>query len=159
MINKCIYKNGSYTVTIDSQGSKEYFGEKFNPEFPDSLDIKITDQCNYGCSFCHESSKSSGKHGDLKNLLQKLKGLPKGIELAIGGGNPLLHPGLVEFLSELKDHFYTALTVNWNDILDPDKNRLLNEIVDNGLIRSLGISLADKDISFDEVFGKVEKIG
>lgn len=150
-MSKCIYNNGSYTVIIDSWGNKEYFGESFNPEFPDSLDLKITDQCHYGCSFCHESSGSLGKHGDLKTLLQKLKGLPKGVELAIGGGNPLLHPGLTDFLLEIKDHFYAALTVNWKDILDPIKNKKLSELIEDGLINSLGVSLADEVIDFSPI--------
>lgn len=152
-MKKCIYRNGSYTVTVDKFGTKEYSGEIFNPDHPDSLDIKITDKCEYACSFCHESSGKTGQHGDLKGVLDCLTGLPKGVEIAIGGGNPLLHPDLEDFLKALKDHFFVALTVNFKDIEDPEKNTLLKKLIKNKLITSLGVSLADRKIDFDKILG------
>lgn len=138
-----IYKNGTYVVRINSFGTKTYKGREFIADFPDSLDIKITEQCQHNCPFCHESSKLSGKHGDLNELLLKLKGLPEGVELAIGGGNALLHPDLEDFLEQLKNHFRVALTVHWKDIIDDSSREKIKKLEENNLIDSLGISLAD----------------
>ena len=100
-INK--YQNGNTEVTIFSDGTKtrEYFDTPF-VDHPESIDVKITDYCDMGCSYCHESSTVSGVHGDLVKLLEIIKPLPSGVELAIGGGNPLVHPGLVPFLFSLR---------------------------------------------------------
>ena len=142
-----IYRNGTYIVNVNSYGTKTYKGREFIAEFPDSLDIKITEQCQHKCPFCHEMSKLTGKHGDLKELLFKLKGLPEGVELAIGGGNALLHPELEDFLKQIKDHFRVALTVHWKDIIDESSRNKIKNLEETGLINSLGISIADTKLN------------
>ena len=144
-----VYKNGTYVVLNSLNGTKRYIGQEFKAEFPDSLDLKITEVCNHGCPFCHESSTSKGKHGDLETLLNKLKGLPKGVELAIGGGNALLHPSLESFLREVKDHFNVALTVNVKDFRSETSRELIKRFDKEGLIRALGVSLGDSEINKD----------
>ena len=143
MASSKIYKNGTYTVIIQDTGTKKYIGQEFIADFPDSLDLKITEQCMHGCPFCHENSTKTGKHGDLDQLVLKLKGLPRGVELAIGGGNALLHPGLMEFLRKIKDHFNVAVTVHWKDITNKETRDILNEIYQKDYVNSIGISLAD----------------
>ena len=87
------YTNGNTVVTILSDGTKirEYEGDPVILH-PESIDVKITDYCDMGCAYCHESSTTSGSHADLKTLLGIIHDLPAGVELAIGGGNPLSHP-------------------------------------------------------------------
>ena len=98
------YQNGGYNVSLFSDGTKVREG-KGVPDFPESMDIKITDQCNLHnhCKWCHEGSTPEGSHADLGKLLSVLQGLPRGVELAIGGGNPLAHPDLPEFLTSVKE--------------------------------------------------------
>lgn len=136
-----VYKNGTYTVNINSHGTKTYQGETFEAEFPDSLDIKITEVCFHNCPFCHESSTKDGIHCDTEKLLSKLKGLPKGVELAIGGGNALLHPNLETLLEKLKGHFNVAITVNWRDVATVSSYKQIVNLIDRKLITSLGISI------------------
>lgn len=63
------YINGNYFVTLDNEGTKTYRAlrkrEDFISEFPDSIDLKITNKCSIGCSFCHESSIKTGKSFNL----------------------------------------------------------------------------------------------
>lgn len=51
------YQNGNTTVIIMNDGTKirEYENA---PEIlhPESIDVKITDYCDMGCAYCHESS-------------------------------------------------------------------------------------------------------
>lgn len=93
------YQNGDYTVTLFSDGTKVREGGHGVAQFPESIDVKITDFCNMGCRYCHEQSTVVGVVGDIDDLMQRLEGLPRGVELAIGGGNPLSHPDLASFLS------------------------------------------------------------
>ena len=67
LINK--YLNGNVTVTLFDNGTKiqEWDdNEQPNPDYPNSMDIKITNYCNAGCSYCHEKSTINGKHADLE---------------------------------------------------------------------------------------------
>lgn len=83
------YKNGNYTVRILDDGTKYRLSDDPMPEYPESIDVKVTNRCNGGCAFCHEKSTITGKHFDVNLALKLFKDLPRGIELAIGGGNPL----------------------------------------------------------------------
>lgn len=135
------YVNGNYHVKIYDDGTKIRFGpaDVLVSEFPENIDIKITDYCDAGCAFCHENSTKEGKHGDILNL-PFLGSLRPGTELAIGGGNPLDHPDLDEFLKRLKSRgIISNLTVNSKHILENFDR--LKMYMDTGLIHGLGISV------------------
>jgi hypothetical protein len=135
------YKNGNYSVRIFEDGTKERvtYNSEFLPEFPESIDLKITDKCDAGCSYCHENSSVYGKHGNYKNALNNLKGLPKGIEIALGGGNVFEYPSLVDFLTALAYYgFITNLTINARHL--SNNIALLNALQEVKLIHGLGIS-------------------
>lgn len=89
---KKYYINGNYLVSYrDRTHTRNYTAlrrnEEFVPEFPDSIDLKITNKCSNNCPYCHESSNSSGKSFNLQRTIEILDNLPSGIEVAIGGGN------------------------------------------------------------------------
>ena len=76
------------------------------------MDIKITNCCDMGCPMCHENSTPDGKHADIlgPSFLDKLHPYT---ELAIGGGNPLEHPDLYEFLVKCRERkFIPSMTIN-----------------------------------------------
>lgn len=139
------YVNGDYKVTIYSDGTKEREWDETKvskPNFPESIDVKITDFCDLNCPYCHENSTTQGKEGDLNGLLSVLEGLPKGIELAIGGGNPLSHPGLPDFLQKLKEMGFIAnLTVNQRHV--KVYQNLLKRLVTEELVYGIGVSLSN----------------
>ena len=143
LLNK--YNNGNVSVSIYDDGTliREYEGEPL-PEFPSSMDIKITNYCNGAfCQFCHEKSNPNGKHGDLNKLLEVISVLPGGAECAIGGGNALSHPDLIPFLQTLKDRGIIAnITINEKHILE--YNNLILDLINNDLVKGIGISYSDK---------------
>lgn len=109
------YTNNNYTVKIFEDGTKIRSGKvEFSPIFPESIDLKITNWCNLGCKYCHEKSNTKGKHSLFKDFEGFVKCLPNcGIELAIGGGDPLSHSDIFRFFKCGK--FYNKilnLTVN-----------------------------------------------
>lgn len=136
------YKNGSYGVSLYTDGTKKRYKLDNNNSvlFPETIDVKITNHCDMGCKFCHEQSTIEGIHGNLealKNQLKYLSGIP--IELAIGGGNPLSHPFLYDFLLWCKEqNFICNLTVNHGHITR--YRSLLNSLIVTSLIKGLGIS-------------------
>lgn len=142
------YENGDWLFKIYSDGTliKSTTAENPKVEFPSSMDIKITNQCNLGCPYCHEQSIPTGNHADLNKLLEVIKILPSGVELAIGGGNPLCHPDLLPFLTELKNRGIIAnLTLNQNHI-KPYWD-LITKLITEDLVKGIGISIVNNDLT------------
>lgn len=142
------YKNGNTTVTIMNDGTKirEYENA---PEIlhPESIDVKITDYCDMGCAYCHESSTTKGVHADLNKLLEVIAELPAGVELAIGGGNPLSHPNLVGFLQALKAKGIIAnLTVNQGHL--KTFQDMIVYLIKDELVKGVGISITSNNFNY-----------
>ena len=142
------YKNGNYTVTILSDGTKIRANnlDCFIPEKPESMDVKITNCCDMGCPMCHEDSKPDGKHGNILNI-PFFDTLNPYTEIAIGGGNPLSHPDLIPFLEQLKSKkLIPSMTVNQVHFMD--NLDLIQDLVDRELIYGIGISLLSPNGKF-----------
>lgn len=143
------YKNGNYYVSLYDDGTKikKTNDDYFDSDFPDSIDLKITNYCDMGCNMCHENSIINGKHASFD--YQFLNNLHSGTELAIGGGNPLSHPNLVSFLKRMKEsNIVCNLTVNERHFL---KNiDFIQGLLDSKLIYGLGISMNEfSDVTID----------
>jgi hypothetical protein len=112
------YQNGNVHVKIYEDGTKirEWpDDEKPISEYPESCDLKITQYCDMDaiCVYCHEMSNKQGQHGDLDAIDSIWASQKPGTELAIGGGNPLAHPGLGMFLQKMSQRGIIAnVTVN-----------------------------------------------
>lgn len=134
------HNNGNIHVVLYEDGTKvrSYYGDP-HPSHPESVDVKITDYCDAGCAFCHEDSTTSGKHADMDFLIPYSYGYPAGTELAIGGGNPLAHPKLREFLSScVAGGVIPNVTINQ---LHVDRYRdMITDLVRSKLVYGVGIS-------------------
>jgi len=134
------YTNGNIEVVLYEDGTKERnYQDEPCPVHPESIDVKITNYCDAGCSFCHEQSTTKGVHGDLLKLQEVLGVLPAGVEIAVGGGNPLAHPQLISFLEALHDQGLVAnITVNQKHLF-PFREMIVN-LITRGLVKGVGIS-------------------
>ena len=134
------YQNGNYYVKLYSDGTKEKFTKDdfFHAQFPDSIDLKITNYCDANCPMCHENSSVSGKHANLDAPF--LNTLRKGTELAIGGGNPLSHPYLIPFLQKMKKMGVVCnVTVNEMHLLS--NYELIEQLINENLVNGVGVSI------------------
>lgn len=143
------YQNGNVAVEIFADGTKTREwpdDEKPNVEWPESCDLKITQYCDMDaiCVYCHEMSNKQGKHGDLDIIAKIWETQKPGTELAIGGGNPLAHPGLRQFLCRMKTlGIIPNVTVN---MLHMKKFKaMIQTFQDEKLIYGLGISYRGKN--------------
>ena len=136
------HSNGNTYVMIYEDGTKVRLtmDDEFYPEFPESMDYKITNRCTgTNCAFCHERSGPDGAHGDIMNdrFIETLK---PGTELALGGGNVLEHPDFVPFLHKLKTLGIIAnATFNQKHFLE--NIDMIKGLADAGLLHGIGISL------------------
>ena len=150
-------KNGNYTMYLDLEtGTKIRKNDLdfFDPEKPESMDIKITNKCDMGCQFCHENSTPDGLHGDIMNL-KFIETLLPYTELAIGGGNPLTHPDLIPFLEKCKAlKLVPSMTINQYHFMKPEYEELIDKLVNEKLIYGLGVSLT---VASDEFINKIKK--
>ena len=150
------YINGNYIVNISRFKTvfetREFVSLRVNenliPSFPDSIDLKITNKCSWGCSFCHESSGPKGKTFNLENtkrILDKLPSIP--IEIAIGGGNIFeCFPKFRELYDYiLSKNMCPRFTVNVKDLLDKNKYDLITELSQSSSYSpTIGISISNK---------------
>lgn len=139
------YKNGTYTVMILDDGTKIRYNKSdiYIPTRVESMDIKITNQCDMGCPMCHENSTQDGKHSDLLVFGNDIiNSIPSYTELAIGGGNPLSHPHLEIFLKECKrKNIICNITVNKFHFV---KNiEYIKYLYNEKLINGIGVSVFD----------------
>jgi len=143
------YVNGNYKVFMYDNGTKVRLNnkDKFVPEFPESIDMKISNRCNMGCAFCHEKSVPDGKLANLNHPI--LNSLPALTELALGGGNCLEHPDLLAFLERMKEkQVICNMTVHLRHFVEYYDT--IKEYVSNGLLYGIGISV-NNDISGEEI--------
>lgn len=155
------YKNGNYITKIYSNGTrtrelfpKETFYEQglfkeelfnvkeidlMNPEFPESIDLKITNYCNNGCKYCYANSDEEGLHADkdfIKEIISQMKPFT---EIALGGGNTISYPYLDEILKFAKNkNVICNMTLKDIDVIMNHKR--IQEMYHSGLIKSIGIS-------------------
>ena len=147
------YKNGNYIVYQTGEGDMIKracrFGEDLVADFPDSIDLKISNRCSWGCTFCHESSTPQGKIFDLEKTMEILSQLPKvPIEIAIGGGNVLDSPEetlkLVNLLNE--EGYRTRVTVNIKDLntCSEESKKIIKSV------GGVGVSLDSLPVLYDD---------
>jgi len=141
------YNNGNAVISIDTDGSRVIeYENTLSLDYPLNIDIRVSTQCSFGqrpdgtyvlCNFCHESAKTDGKECDYDGLRDKLTGLPKGIELAIGANQ--FTSGLYEFIlwCSLQD-YVVNLTVNQGHLKRDSEG--LRHAIECGFIKGLGVS-------------------
>lgn len=152
------YQNGNYIVRIDDDGTKTRLSDNPIPEYPESIDVKVTNKCTGGCAFCHENSTPSGKSFDVDFAHKLFSDLPVGMELAIGGGNPLeCQQDLKWFFRKLPHYgntkIFPNLTINAMhlDMLSDDLNP-------NAIGISYRKDLHDKIVDFFKKNGEYHQI-
>ena len=144
MANKIIgsYINGNYKVVIFEDGTKLRVtpDSEFIPKRVESMDCKITQFCDMNCKFCSEQSTTNGRHGDLGNPV--IETFPPYTEVAIGGGNPLTHPQLEEFLTKLKKQkCFPSITINQVHFLQEFDR--IKTLAQNEMLYGIGISISN----------------
>lgn len=134
------YENGNYTVMLLADGTKIRFNNKatMRADFPESIDLKISNRCNKGCPMCHEQSVPDGELANLEHPI--LNSLHPYTELALGGGNVLEHPYLFPFLSRMKDQKVICnMTLHLDHYLGA--HSFIKWLQEEGYIHGVGISV------------------
>lgn len=155
------YVNGNYITKIYADGTRTrelnpkgtfydqglYKEDKFKikeidmmePEFPENIDLKITNYCENNCKFCYAKSNKEGKHADIDFIKSIITQMHPNTEIAIGGGNALTHPDLLEILEYAKEH-NVICNITLKDIDIINNKELIKKLYQDNLIKALGVS-------------------
>ncbi len=149
------YRNGNCKITLLKNGTKIIeWEEKASPIYPVSIDLKITNRCEKHCMWCHENSWAGGEHARIQSILKIVKNLPKGTEIAIGGGDPFLHPNLEKILQTFSNlGLISNITVNSRHLTK--HKEAIQKFRKNKLIYGLGVSWNYMDVeAIEEIYDK-----
>ena len=136
------YQNGNYKVMLLEDGTKIRYNDLDNltPDFAESMDVKLTDKCSVGCSFCYEKCTPLGKHSDIMGQ-SWIHTLHPWTEIAVNG-NDLDHPQLDEFLDLMKSkNIVLNMTLNQVQFMK-NKDRVDKYLADRK-VYGLGISMSE----------------
>lgn len=122
--------NGDWLIQNQSSGTIvrvnfDYSAKTHKGGFPQLVDLKITDFCDFGCKFCYQSSTKEGVHAkywdskcgisDIIDILAE----NNVISVALGGGEPTKHPDLIQILEKLKSkNIVVGMTTKNFDLAD-----------------------------------------
>src|SRR5208282_5057022 len=78
--------------------------------WPELADISVSNYCTNGCRYCYRSSDASGRSmslDDFRFVLEQLTSKTYGsiFQVALGGGEPLLHPDFAAMLRLARDEY------------------------------------------------------
>ena len=136
------YKNGNYKVALFEDGTKIRYNDLPNltPDFAESMDVKLTDKCSVGCSFCYEKCTPLGKHSDIMSQ-SWIHTLHPWTEIAING-NDLDHPQLDELLDYLKSK-KVVCNMTLNQIQFERNREKVDKYLSDSKVYGLGISMSE----------------
>lgn len=137
------YKNGNTLVTIFDDGTSVKYTDDdyFDWEFPNNIDIKISDKCYTGCKYCHEGSTASGCVPDLSEI-KFFDTLRPFTEVALGGGDVFLNLSIQNLLKKLYERkVIVNITVHQNQFLY--NYDIIKSFYKKGYIKGIGISYVD----------------
>ena len=94
-------KNGCF-VRVEDSDSEEPFWDSLGPEL---VDISITNYCEYSCGICYKKEKNKHNMGESEYnaVIDQLSAIGV-FQVALGGGNPNLHPRFNQFLKYAYSH-------------------------------------------------------
>lgn len=129
---KLRFEKSSYGIYIFNFSNGESISlndMSFREKGPLLLDVSITNRCFRGCSFCYRKAQPSGQDISLNDYIIVLDQATKcGVtQIAIGGGEPTLHPKFVEILKTTREfgiipNYSTNGDCLTKDIIDATKN-------------------------------------
>ena len=123
------------------------------PEYPELVDMKITDACEHKCPFCYMASTPKGKHANAWDVYYTINKFKTKTEFALGGGNVLLHPDFANIVKHINRHNHIAnITIRFDDVDTINKDENIKDAIVR-YVSGIGISVQTaNDIDVAEEF-------
>lgn len=119
-----------------------------------TVTISIIDDCNYSCIWCFESENCSKstymESDDIIKVLHQIDELPNCRHITFTGGEPLLHPNLIEIINYSHDlGLHTTITSNGSLLTEKFFNKIKNK-----KLLSFAISVDGNEKTHDRIRGE-----
>lgn len=153
-------KNGNYYILYGNMYSRK---EKMRlqvdsipdmiPEYPELVDMKITNACEHKCPFCYMASTPKGKHAELIEVFKIIDNFKIKTEFALGGGNVLLHPDFDKIVKRIaKNNHIANITIRYDDVKTINDNEDIKRAI-NKYVSGIGISVQkESDVDYAKDF-------
>jgi len=115
--------------------------------------IEITQKCNFNCQYCYSKSTPYKQNGNLRDILKIIKIISsmKVRQLTISGGEPLIHPNILDIVKEANNLGLIVHICSSGYLLD---RNLARKLYENGL-KQIHITIENIDpIMNDKTKGK-----
>jgi len=90
--------------------------------------LEVTDRCNINCKGCYRSQLEGHRDlGELKDDIQRFKDRRNCDGISIAGGEPLLHPDILEIVAYIREQGMKAVLLSNADLLDRPRLRELRK--------------------------------
>ena len=105
-------------------------------EIPQKLSmvhLKLTNQCNLGCSYCYaQSGKRSSvlSWGQLETIARDVAALSSSVAYVLSGGEPLLHPSVLDFAEKVKAAGNRVHLLTNGSLIDGVNSKRIAAVVD-----------------------------
>ena len=141
-------KNGNYYILYGSTyNQKEKVRLQVDsipdmiPEYPELVDMKITNACEHNCPFCYMASTPNGKHSNLDDIYEIISKFKIKTEFALGGGNVLLHPDFDKIVRYIKINEHIAnITIRYDDVDTINDNETIKDAIEK-YVSGIGLSV------------------
>jgi len=81
--------------------------------------LEVTDRCNINCKGCYRSQLEGHRDlGELKEEISRFRQLRNCDGISIAGGEPLLHPDLLDIVAHVRDQGMKAVLLSNAELLD-----------------------------------------
>jgi len=145
-IDLWVQKNGNYWIVLSPTTGERYRVsfcalKSLEPVFPETIDVKICTYCPRECPWCYESASRYGTFAPLERIKKFFDSISgKVLEVALGGGEPLTHPDLVQILECARSkHIVVNITTHSFELLARHSD-VLRE-----LVGAIGITVTSKE--------------
>lgn len=157
-------------------------------EYPEFYDVKITDKCFGGCPYCYQDSTVRASHfndvpGKVERFFGSMTENERPFQVAIGGGEPTLHPEFREICRQFKslgiDPNYTTNGTNLTEeVLDVTQEFVngvavschehlpwrigVEQLLSQGIYTNLHVMISDEEsvrrfaLVYDEFHGRIK---
>lgn len=95
-----VFANENYKAVFLNGKTMRFLCDHSKPmsklTYPEFYDVKITNKCNGDCPYCYQDSKIDEPQSDIitkiKKYFEPMNMNQRPFQVAIGGGEPTLHP-------------------------------------------------------------------
>jgi organic radical activating enzyme len=157
MIKECP-EHGRFAALVERDPQWFFACRKINaPSFYDGLMVDVTGQCNIKCKYCYHDNSFGSRL--VENIIDEIKYYSDKAPFALTGGEPTLHPDIIEIIDKSCEVGETWLLTNGIKLAD---EVFFDKILNTGLLHdgllSIGLSFhkesLGKDLEFVELCRK-----